>query len=327
MSLQLLPVELIDAISHHLHRPDLLALSSTNSRFYHVAQRLLYRHISIDVTSRNLGVVLTLAQKPHIARHVRTFAIRLNPFSLLKSFYCRLGTALSNMSELTSLDIFVDQAASWVMRTRDDATYRRLQHFASSFHLDHNVAHFLNKTDALSELEIDSLAPSFTHTIPSLRANALPRLSQFNGSSHAAQYVVPGRPVQTIHLNSGDLTEDVAESLAKSTARILILAAATSSHSVPLIGTLTQCMEHLVHLRIVTTYNFSDAPEITYFTNIANALTSLPDLKTCEIWGLHWVSTKKNFHDEERVWQSESFNADLLTDNTLLDDLYSSYYT
>jgi hypothetical protein len=50
------------------------------------------------------------------------------------------------------------------------------------------------------------------------------------------------------------------ESLVKSTAHVLLLVAATTSHSVELIGTLTQCMNHLVHLRIVTTFNFSEPP-------------------------------------------------------------------
>ncbi|KDR83355.1 hypothetical protein GALMADRAFT_219188 [Galerina marginata CBS 339.88] len=328
MSVYNLPPELLDNICLHLRPGDHRALATASSRFYHVAQRHLYRHIYLD--PRNVACVLTLAKNPHIARHVRTFAIRLGAFStLLNAFYRTFATALSNMSELTALDISVDQAASWVLRTRDDSTYLRLRRFASSFHLDDNVAHFLNKTEALLELEVDSscnpLAPL------SLRDDALPRLNKFTGSSRAAQCIVPGRPVEHIHLNSGDLTEELAESLAKSAAPVTVLAAATSSHSVSLIGALTRWMVHLVHLRIVTTYNFSDAPDTMYFANIADALTSLPDLQSCEIWGLHWVSSKKSFHDQGRVWESESFNSsyippnDLLANGSFLDDLYSDF--
>ena len=269
MSFQILPAVLIDHVAHYLHTTDLVALSTINSYLYPIAQRWLYRQITINYSSNNLLVVFTLAQKPHLARYVRTFSIRLGSYSVLSSFYRLLRTALSNMSQLTSLDIFLDHAASWVMHTRDDSTYHRLEHFASSFHIDHHLVHFLQKTNALLELEVDSLPP--TTIIPSLGPNALPKLSQFTGSSQAAQYVVPGRPVESIHLNSGDLTEDVAESLAKSTAHVLLLAAATTSHSVALIGTLTQCMDHLVHLRIVTTFNFSEPPDAvstySYYTN------------------------------------------------------------
>jgi hypothetical protein len=88
-------------------------------------------------------------------------------------------------------------------------------------------------------------------------------------------------------------------------------------------------MEHLAHLRIVTTYSFSHPPDTTYFTDIANALTSLPDLQSCEIWGLHWISSRKSFQDG-RVWESEPFNNStyipantLLTNGTFLEDLYS----
>ena len=180
-----------------------------------------------------------------------------------------------------------------------------------------------------------------TTITPSLGPNALPNLSQFTGSSQAAQYVVPGQPDEPIHLNSGDLTEDVMKSLAKSTAHVLLLAAATTPHSVGLIGTLTQRMDHLVHLRIVTTFNFLEPPDAvstvlalfsyfshlslqSYFINISNALRSLPDLRTCEIRGTHWVSAENDFHDSEgTVWESETFNR---PDENLLDNLYSDFY-
>jgi len=261
MSLQTLPAELIDHVAQCLHAKDLVSLSKINSYLYpvQVAQRWLYCQITIDYCSNNILVVFTLAQRPHLTRYVRNFSIRLGPYSVLSSFYRLLRTALSNMSKLTSLDMFLNHATSWVMHTRDDSTYHCLEHFASSFHIDHHLVHFLQKTNALLELEVDSLPP--THVIPRLGPNALPMLSQFTGSSQAAQYVVPGRPVESIHLNSGDLTEDVVESLVKSTTHVLLLVAATTSHSVALIGTLTQCMNHLVHLRIVTIFNFSEPPD------------------------------------------------------------------
>jgi hypothetical protein len=259
------PAELIDHVAHYLHVTDLVALSTINSYLYPVAQCWLYRQITINYSSNNLSVVSTLAQKPHLARYVRTFSIRLGSSSVLSSFYPLLRTALSNMSQLTSLDIFLGHAASWVMRTREDSAYPRLERFASSFHIDHHLLHFLQKTNALIELEVDSLPPNPATFVPSLVANAsaLPKLSQFTGSSQAAQYIVPGRPVESIHLNSGDLTEDVAESLAKSTAHVLLLAAATTSHSIAPIRTMTQFtgLNHLVHLRIATTSSFSEPPD------------------------------------------------------------------
>ncbi|KAF9534405.1 hypothetical protein CPB83DRAFT_756487 [Crepidotus variabilis] len=317
----MLPTELIDNICVYLSPNDLASSARVSSTFRHVAQRVLYRHVALDSFSRNLSCVLTLAHSPQLARNVRSFAIRLNQFSgHLNAFYRSLAVALSNMSELSSLEVFTDQAASWVMR--NDQIYPRLRRLACSFHLDPNVVHFLNKTHNVVELEVESIPPSSQKADIHLRSEALPRLAQFTGSSHAAQIIVPGRPIEHIHLNSGDLTEEVAENLAKSTAPILVLGAATSSHSVSLIGTLTRCMEHLVHLRIVTTYNFSDAPDATYFANIADALTSLPDLQTCEIWGLHWISSKKSFYDESRVWQSEGFNTNnLMADGNFLDNI------
>jgi len=252
-----IPQELLDTICANLDTSDLCAAAPVNSAFYHATQRELYRHIALD--SRNITATFTLARNPRLARHVRSCTIRLSPSSgLLRSFYRVLATAISNMSGLSSLELFADQAASWVLH--NDQSYPRLKRLVCSFNLDHNVTRFLNNSDAINELEIDSLPVSETTTFD-LRDDALSHLSQFTGSAQAAQVVVPGRPVEHIHLNSGDLTEEVAVNLAKSTLPVLVLGAATSSHSVSLIGTLTQCMERLVHLRIVTTYNFTDAPD------------------------------------------------------------------
>ena len=253
----MLPAELLDDVCQHSSLTDLVSLSRTSSLFYVVTQRLLYRHISIDFTSRNLRVVLTLAEKPYVARHVRTFAIRLDSCTtVLHSYYRRLTDALSNMAELTSLDIFVEPTASWVLRTQCNVKFPRLRHFASSFPLDSYVIHFLCKAEAILQLEVDSLPTSHLVAPSSLTITAIPRLSRFIGSSEAAQAVIPGRPVEEIHLNSGDLTEGVVQGLAASTAYVLLLSASTSSFPLPLLGKLAEFMPQLKYLRIITTYDF-----------------------------------------------------------------------
>ena len=163
------------------------------------------------------------------------------------------------MSELISLEVHIDQDASWVMGTI--ISYPRLQRLACSFHLDSHLVDFLNKSTSITALEISSIPVSELDVRP-LSSDALPCLARFTGSALAAQVVVPGRPVQQIDLNSGDLTEDLAISLAKSTAPILALGANTTSHSVSLIRTLIQCMGHLIHLRIVSTYTLMEFPDV-----------------------------------------------------------------
>ncbi|TFK43162.1 hypothetical protein BDQ12DRAFT_709004 [Crucibulum laeve] len=325
MSFSQLPVELLDAFCFYLSPADLASLCRTSSVLYPVAQRLLYREVSIDFIAQNLSVVVTLAKKPRIASYVRKLAIRLSPFStLFSSFYSHLRTALSSMHELTSLDLFADASASWVLRTPEDTTYPRLTHFASSFAFDEHVVHFLQKAGALLDLEVDSLPSLDSRTLPSLSAVSLPRLTDFTGSSQAAQVIVPGRPVDTIHLNSGDMTEDVAESLAMSTAHVLVLGATTSSRPVPLLGSLAQRMPHLVYLRMMTTYEFADAPDAVFYENIANALTSLPDLKAFELSGMHWGSSQKELNDA-RVWQSEPLNTGFGADDAQFADASFAY--
>ncbi|EDR14723.1 uncharacterized protein LACBIDRAFT_292147 [Laccaria bicolor S238N-H82] len=344
MPLQYLPAEILDNICHHAPLPDLVALSRTSSLFYTVTQRILYRHISVD--SKSLAVVLSLAKKPYVARHVRTFAIRIDPYTtVLNSYYRRLREALSNMSELTSLDISVDPTASWVLRMRSNVKFPRLQHFASSFPLDSHVAHFLCRAEAIRQLELDSFPISDPIALSSLPVTAIPQLSRFIGSSEAAQAVIPGRPVEEIHLNSGDMTEDVVRGLAKSTASVLLLGASTSSLPLSLLGTLAEFMPQLKYLRMMTTYNFLDAPDAvslpiniskdptltsgisqTFYQSTANALASLRNLHSFELSGMHWGSSRKDLADEGRVWQSQPLEATPPTlDVVDLSDVYFAY--
>ena len=258
-AMQSLPPELLDQLCAFVAPAHLAVLARTSVACHSAAQRVLYRHVSLSSFARNLSCIYTLASNPRVASYVRSFAVNLNPFDgNFCASYDTLAQALTNMSELTSLEVFADQAASCVLA--NDTVYPRLQRFACSFHLDPHLVHFLNKSSSITELKIDSIPLSDSPMLP-LPTTALPFLAHFTGSALAAQLIVPGRPVQYVDLNSGDLTDDVARNLALSTAPIRALGANTSSHSVSLIATLTSCMDRLQHLRIVTTFTFTDLPD------------------------------------------------------------------
>jgi hypothetical protein len=344
MSLQLLPVELLDDIFHSVLPADLVSLSRICSTIYPVAQRLLYRHLF--VSTRNAGVIITLAKKPELAQHVRTFAVMLDPSTFFRSFYHLLATALSNMTEVISLELLVDPGASWVLLGTRQCVFPRLEHLACSFPLDSHVVDFLGKTEALLQLEVDGISSPPSLPMPTLPVGSLPRLRGFKGSSHAAMAIIPGRPVESIQLNSGDLTQDDIASLAQSTAHVVILGATTSSLPVPLLQTLTHHLPHLVYLRIMTTYTFSEGPDAvrlsyghyshsilkqfsqTFYQHIANTLTSLPNLRVFELSGMPWGSSLKTAENEGRVWQSQPLTSDFGTaSNTSLDgDLHSDFF-
>ncbi|RDB23304.1 hypothetical protein Hypma_009579 [Hypsizygus marmoreus] len=322
-----LPIELLDGICQLVQPTDLVALARTSSAIYPVAQRLLYRHLAISPASHNLGVVVTLARKPELAQHVRTFALRLDCLTGFTSFYRLLAVALSNMTGLTSLDLFVDPSTSWVLQNTHRSTYPRLLHFGCSFPLDSHVAHFLNKTQALLELELDEISESDSLHMPSLDIESLPQLSQFVGSSHTAKAIVPGRPVQSIQLHSGDLSETDVVTLAESTADVVILGATTSSLPVPLLESLALRMPHLVYLRVTTTYNFSEAPDVTFYEHIGATLASLSDLEGFELSGMHWGSSPKAINDEARVWQQPLVSDIVAPEDAALDsEFYSELF-
>ena len=324
MFLYNLPVELLDTICSHVPRPGLAALSQTSRSLHPVAQRVLYRRLSVSPFYRNLDVLTTLASRPDVAFFVRSISINLDTsLPVLHASHTLLATALSHMPELTSLDMCINPHASWVLT--ELSTYPRLHRLACSFTLDSNVADFLTKTPSLQELELNTPAifhPSVLSS--SLPLPAIPSLRQFFGSSETARVIVPGRPLESIYLNSGELAEEDIKCLANGTARVRIFAATTRSLPNPLLDLLdllARHLPHVVYLRIMTTHTFPTAPDVVsdsflkipkisltetfpeqaFYEQVANRLAALSDLSAFELSGMHWGSRRGS---DKRVWHS-----------------------
>lgn len=260
-----LPVELIDNVFHNLQTNDLVALSTTCSSLCPIAQRLLYRTITVSAWSHNAKVVATLATRPDLALFVRSFSITtamLPP--LFPAFHRLLATALSAMTELTLLNLnLADSSTSWVLQkpVQSGSTYARLQQFTCSFPFDAHVAAFLSHTPALIELEVDSTPCAAPTPLPALPPSTIPHLVQFVGSVRAAKVILPGRPLESIQLNEGDLVEDDLACLARVSGRVLVFGATASTPPVPLLESIARHLPHLAYLRIMTTYHFTHAPK------------------------------------------------------------------
>lgn len=265
MSFPSLPVELVDNILQSLASTDLLALSRTCSSLTPVALRLLYRNITV---SHNLTVVTVLAKRSDLANFVRSFSLNTTASSpLFPHFYHFLAQALSRMTELTSLHLLVDSSNSWILEEASQkAQFERLQQFTCSFPLDSHVAKFLDRTPALLRLEVDSMPYDPSASASALTSSAMPHLVQFIGSVRAAKVIVPGRPVEGIHLNEGDLAEEDVARLAESTANVSVLDATASEPPVPLLESIAHHLPHLAYLRIMTTYHFTHAPQVVSFS-------------------------------------------------------------
>ncbi|KAJ3841553.1 hypothetical protein EV361DRAFT_76173 [Lentinula raphanica] len=326
MSFTILPLELLDAVCESLSPLDLAHLSYTCTSVHQSAQRQLYRHLSISSSRRNLSVVLTLARKPHLAHYVRSFSIELDIHcsTLLRPFYSQLSRALSGMAELSSLQLSIDSTASWVLA---GIKLPRLVQFACPFPVDSYISNFLKHTPALLELEVDSTSYWHEPPIAVLAPSSAPLLQHFVGSSRAAKAIVPSRPVQSVQLTAGDLTEEVVSRLSESTAGISIFSARTNSAPAILLQLLSQKLQCLVHIRLLTTYSYSETHYVTFYQHIAGALNAFPDLQTFELSGMHWGSEERKDSDRQRVWQSQPFEFDLNSSPESLDiDPYSDLF-
>ncbi|KAI9067610.1 hypothetical protein FKP32DRAFT_1609336 [Trametes sanguinea] len=254
MALAALPVELLDAVlsplSHNLSALAAAALSC--SALNPSATRLLYRHLSLSAYAHNVGVVGLLAARPDLAALVRTFSVHLDDADpAVFPTYSDLQRALALMTNLTSLALYVDASASWILspplpqrsqrkdkhregakareREKGDilepvpAFYPRLEHLTCNFPLDAHLAAFLGQVPALISLQLSSLLSD--QMVGTTGGEAEPELAPAVvqvSPSHiplleaytGPAYVLPSlasRPLRAVHL-SGDLTLDLLPS-------------------------------------------------------------------------------------------------------------------
>lgn len=299
MSLTALPTELLDAICEPLasNASTLASLARACAATHGSAMRMLYRSVSVSTYAGNLPIVHTLAIRPELARHVRSFAITLDDSdAVLRPYYALLQAALQQMSQLESLELHVDSTASWVLLDLNDPS--RLEHFACAFPLDPNVTAFLSRTPALRSLQIADPAPS---TVPALHSMHFPLLESYTGPASLLP-LLASRPLTTIHL-SGDLKiEDIPHSGSApgyreansredaylrtvpknsdlceeaKTGDVQIMSAITSAPPVLLLETLARAYPGLVCLRLMTTFAFWQAPDMVSLLLLCRNKTSL----------------------------------------------------
>ncbi|KAI9466749.1 hypothetical protein BJY52DRAFT_1201174 [Lactarius psammicola] len=226
-----------------------------------------------------------------IAQRILYLDSSLPPF---RPFYRALANALSAMSELTTLHLSLgDTNASWVLASPTrHITYPRLHEFTSSFPFDAHVTNFLERTPALERLELDTAPVSGTAPLPPVKV------------------IVPGRPLESIHIHDGDLTEDQVACLAQSTGHIAVLGAITSALLVPFLQSLARHLPYLAYLRLMAPFHVSSKQsDDTFYEQVASTLTSMPQLLDFELSGMHWASScQVNGASQKRIWQAVPMN-------------------
>jgi hypothetical protein len=272
MSLSLFPTEILNSICLHLPNIDLVSVATANTTLCAISQRLLYRHISIVLSPANPRVVNTLASRPDISQHVRTFSLILhgnNP----AGFYHLLTSALTGMTELESLVLLIGSDNSSVLTgSTKYLHYPRLRHFTCSFAFDQDVANFLDRTPNIVELELNS-ATAPPSVLPHLSSTAIPHLSRFLGPSWVAELVVPGRPVQALFLSNGLLNEFVLSQLARSSYPIVLLDAISNTRLVPCLEAIARNLPSLNYLRLMTMVPCDGHPDSVCISRNAHQTT------------------------------------------------------
>ena len=179
-----------------------------------------------------------------------------------------LGTGLASMVNLVSLDVVVPHTASCAFYAPEllGSIYPRLVHFSCNLPLDGPVSSFLQRVPAVKELQLGEYAailsaPFNSPPMTMLPASALPNLACYMGPSDAATVLVPGRPLESVHLYPGELSEQVLDALSRASSPITVLGAFTHSLSPSTLQCLAESLPHLHFLRIMTMYHASNPPD------------------------------------------------------------------
>ncbi|OCH94253.1 hypothetical protein OBBRIDRAFT_723077 [Obba rivulosa] len=306
MSLTALPTELLDAIFDPLAacNSTLTALARTCASLSPSATRLLYRDVSVSAYARNFSVVGTLAARPELAGLVRSFAVTVDDANedSHADLYKQLQRALRNMPRLAHLELNVHPDASWVVDGgAGGIEYAQLEHFATSFQLDTHLSSFLGRAPSLLSLQLSTPA----HSVPHIPHSCVPALASYTGPACLLP-LFAGRPLTALHL-SGELSpEDVSRfaaptgapwreaSAAHHKSPVRVLSALTSAAPAQMLEVLAAAFSDLVCLRLMTTSAFWDAPDMSFYSRIAETLSSLPSLSSFELSGMHWEHRPKS---------------------------------
>ena len=175
-----IPVDILRAILEHLCRGDLTTICLLNKICCSCSQDILYRNLYFP----NIIVCHTLAQSTHLARRVRSFAIR--------NEHPELAKALQNMTRLRRLALLDVGGSSDVL---DDCIFS-LGTFICEFPYSESLLKFLRSQTSLREA---NFLPSYGFPESSdFEPTCLPNLARITAPYTWLPYIVPGRPVSEV---------------------------------------------------------------------------------------------------------------------------------
>jgi hypothetical protein len=175
-----IPVDILCVILEHLNRGDLTKICLLNKICCSCSQDILYRDIDV---SKN-RVCHTLAQSTHLARRVRSFAV--------KGWHRGLAQALRNMTCLRSLTLLdVDYSSDDL-----DGCIFSLDTLTCNFSYSEPLSKFLQSQPSLREAHF--LTPYSYPKLLDFEPNCLPNLTRITAHYTWLPHIVPGRPVSEV---------------------------------------------------------------------------------------------------------------------------------
>ncbi|KAJ7583258.1 hypothetical protein C8J56DRAFT_205364 [Mycena floridula] len=226
-----LPNETLESIFDELDSTALSTVARVSTHYNAVAERILYSSINIkDVLSsaspmpmRTFHCCQSILRRPHLVETIKKLHVRWQTDSEsppshyhLAPATAKLADALRSLSFLISLDLFLGPVN--VVATPESGPLHAIERIIYGCHLSQLQYCALGAEWSKNGPQYTNILRAFLVTLPELQQlrlvdhrsalvvpeTALPKLSIFRGSSETAASLLPGRPVQTLHLIGQD---------------------------------------------------------------------------------------------------------------------------
>lgn len=248
-----LPNEILDNIanSNAISEKDLSALSRVNSGLLQISRRILYRSTSIRLTPGPDAFLPAFLANSDIGSFITSFSFTC-PFdpSACLPVYQHLARALRGMPNAVAVDLQVFPGASWILK---DVQWPLLRSLRCSFHFDPHVATLLSHSVHLHSFEMSMSPHGRPGDYPPFSKRSCPSLAHFMGPPKVAALLVPGRPVERLHMLGMELTGAILDKLAASTRSVEVLEANVDPAHLPaVIAHLRSTMPRISFLRLAS---------------------------------------------------------------------------
>ena len=198
-----LPTEILVLVLQNLELKDIPPVLLTNTTFYSIAVRVLYRSIPNLPVARSIACLKVLQRNATLTTFVRDLSVDWSNIRVTANLLRLLRSVLQQLKHLHSLSLDLSPIDSygaphaWVFK---NAPYS-LHAFNTSSHCDDVLASVLERQPYIRDLSLRGHQTNAPFKLPPFALPRLESLRCMHAGPRAVAEVIRGRPVETMSIS------------------------------------------------------------------------------------------------------------------------------